>query len=172
MKKIIIASLIGMFVSCAPHIPVYTESSKNDVDVLVKIFDLNKDAVDYEGPVNFQKQIALNIAALLQKKGITAVIAPVSSTLNIEAKYEINGTVILVDPGSTALRIWLGMGPAKFKARATLIEKQSNEIVEEFKNDRSSGSWLSEEPILQKVCLEVSEDIIDNFIKKIEVIRE
>jgi hypothetical protein len=165
------ALLIGVFMSsCTPHIPVYKEPVKNEVDVVVIIFDINKDVKDYSEAANFQKKIALNVAALLQKKGITAlVVNSEKDTQDIKAKYVISGTILDVDPGSSALRTWSWMGRALIEAKATLIEKSTNAIVEEFNNYRSSGSMLGKDKILQKVCIELSKDIVHDFIEKIKI---
>jgi hypothetical protein len=166
MKNCILVSLALSLVTCVPSIPKYSKPQNTNIDVIVSRFNIIEDTKNYEGPIDFQLQFAENIAVLLQKKNINSIVVD-SNTKTIDAKYKIEGVITEIDPGSFAQRFWVGLGSAKFMAKAKLINLSNNQIIAEFKDSRTSRSGLHDDPILQKVCIELSKDLVGEFIQNI-----
>lgn len=160
-NKIFIFSIVTicLLFNCAPNIPQFKKNE--NLDLIVKVSTFNVVSSNYNGEILFGKQIAQNIAALFEKEHINA-----DTNSQSEANYKIEGEIKLIDKGSWVLRFLFGfIGMAKIEMISRLTYK--NKVINEINNSRLSSSYLGQDKILQRLCLELSEDVKNEFIKDI-----
>ena len=168
-------SLLSIFLllslSCSTHLPVYNPNvGDQKIRVVVKYFTVNENIkINYNGNINFTKQIAENIASLFQKNKVNAIAVNNSTNIDFVADYIIEGDVTVIDQGNRAARFWggFGAGSAIFEANAKLIDNKTSKVILNYTNARTSFASVlkSDDNLMQELCLELSEDIYGEFSK-------
>ena len=103
-----------------------------------------------------------------KKKGIYAIAISSNEPTN-NAKYVIQGKIARMNIGNWSARFWLGMsiGAGRFGVSAKLMDVSSGSTIDDFSDYRSCDTWNGDDGILECGCIEISEDGVNKFMKKL-----
>ena len=166
----LIVAICSAAIGCSTKTPHYfTPSSGRPIEVAVRHFKTDLAAVQYDGPTDFGALIAENIAGAFQERGITAIAISRETPMPDSVRYEFDGDLLKIDPGSWNLRFWVGFGAgnATVSARGWLRDLQTEDVLIDETRHARSNTWQYEENILRRACSKVARSFAHLSVRSI-----
>ena len=154
---------------CSTAIPPYHPLAETDKpEIAVCIFDTQGAEGGYKGNTDFGQMIAEFTAGLLQQSHYKAVVIPADSDTS-NYTYVIKGKFSQIQPGSWAMRFWVGMGTGAARMTVLLKFMRVNDKMEIGSEKFSSSSLQSygQETSLRLISATLAKKIAKKFTETI-----